>query len=536
MTLNQHRLTQKVGVWMINEGARKIFFTLWTLVQSLIFGFGFVNYHLKDNLEGARRQFGLTYEIARASAFVLHFNVAFILLPVCRTFVSWLRRGPLDEMIPFEHSVSFHKTVAWSIMFWSLLHTAAHIVNAWKLGLSSSLQLGGRVATLFKTLFTTGPAITGWIMLTCLGVMVVNAVDRRQRANFERFWCTHHLFIVLFICWQVHGMFCFIKPDRPPYCSYKQIGVFWEYWLVGGVIYLGERILREVRARQHTYVNKVVCHPSSVVEVQIKKYGIKTRPGQYIMINCPAISYWQWHPFTLTSAPQDDFVSVHIRRIGDWTQAFAAALGASTKSVTDNEEPGTTTSYPPLNTVMPRVMVDGPFGSVSEDVFDYEVSVLVGAGIGVTPFASVLKAVWHNFQNARMGPDILRKVYLFWICRDYKAFEWFQSLLAAIEADDSIEIHMYMTGRVQLDEAVNIVTHDIGSEVDAVTKLRSPMHYGRPDWPSVFAKLVETHPATQVGVFFCGPEPLGRVLRKHCNEFSAAQDDDTQFVYGKENF
>ena len=38
--------------------------------------------------------------------------------------------------------------------------------------------------------------------------------------------------------------------------------------------------------------------------------------------------------------------------------------------------------------------IDGPFGSASEDVFQYEVSVLVGAGIGVTPFASILKSIW----------------------------------------------------------------------------------------------------------------------------------------------
>ena len=31
---------------------------------------------------------------------------------------------------------------------------------------------------------------------------------------------------------------------------------------------------------------------------------------------------------------------------------------------------------------------------VLQDVFNYEAGVLVGAGIGVTPFASILKSVW----------------------------------------------------------------------------------------------------------------------------------------------
>lgn len=47
-----------------------------------------------------------------------------------------------------------------------------------------------------------------------------------------------------------------------------------------------------------------------------------------------------------------------------------------------------------------RIAVDGPFGTVSEDVFQYEVAVLVGAGIGVTPFASILKSIWYKFQRA----------------------------------------------------------------------------------------------------------------------------------------
>lgn len=47
-----------------------------------------------------------------------------------------------------------------------------------------------------------------------------------------------------------------------------------------------------------------------------------------------------------------------------------------------------------------RLAIDGPFGTASEDVFRYEVVMLVGAGIGVTPFASILKSVWYKrIQN-----------------------------------------------------------------------------------------------------------------------------------------
>jgi predicted ferric reductase len=40
--------------------------------------------------------------------------------------------------------------------------------------------------------------------------------------------------------------------------------------------------------------------------------------------------------------------------------------------------------------------VDGPFGEGHQDWYRYEVSVLVGGGIGVTPFASILKDIAHK--------------------------------------------------------------------------------------------------------------------------------------------
>lgn len=40
-----------------------------------------------------------------------------------------------------------------------------------------------------------------------------------------------------------------------------------------------------------------------------------------------------------------------------------------------------------------RVYVDGPFGGPSEEVFNYDVSLCVAGGIGVTPFACVLRAL-----------------------------------------------------------------------------------------------------------------------------------------------
>ena len=59
-------------------------------------------------------------------------------------------------------------------------------------------------------------------------------------------------------------------------------------------------------------------------------------------------------------------------------------------------------------------MIDGPFGTASEDFLNYETVFLVGVGIGATPFASILKSIWYRmngFGNAK--PTRLSKVCVF---------------------------------------------------------------------------------------------------------------------------
>lgn len=80
---------------------------------------------------------------------------------------------------------------------------------------------------------------------------------------------------------------------------------------------------------------------------------------------------------------------------------------------------------------LPRVRIDGPYGAPSEDVFRSDLAILVGAGIGVTPFASILKHIWYRQRAGRLGR--LRHVEFIWVCRDAKSFAWFGSVLREIE-------------------------------------------------------------------------------------------------------
>lgn len=44
------------------------------------------------------------------------------------------------------------------------------------------------------------------------------------------------------------------------------------------------------------------------------------QPGDYIFIQVPAIARYEWHPFTISSAPEvQGTFSLHIRGVGSWT-------------------------------------------------------------------------------------------------------------------------------------------------------------------------------------------------------------------------
>ena len=47
------------------------------------------------------------------------------------------------------------------------------------------------------------------------------------------------------------------------------------------------------------------------------------------------------------------------------------------------------------------MFIDGPYGSPSVHIFQAEHAVLIGAGIGVTPFASILQSIMIRYRNAR---------------------------------------------------------------------------------------------------------------------------------------
>merc|ERR1719245_1401059 len=203
------------------------------------------------------------------------------------------------------------------------------------------------------------------------------------------------------------------------------------------------------------------------------------------------------------------------------------------------------------------IYVDGPFGSPSSNFYRAEHAVLIGTGIGITPFASILQSIMHRYWQVKKkcpkcdyqwSDDIsssmfnLKKVDFFWINRDQKSFEWFVKLLSQLEIEQAeqggamsrfLDMHMYVTSALQKTDmkAVGLqlaleLLHE-KSKRDLITGLKTRTMAGRPNWDRVFKKLHEKKKG-RVTVFFCGPPQLGKVLKQKCTQFG--------FEYRKEVF
>jgi len=264
--------------------------------------------------------------------------------------------------------------------------------------------------------------------------------------------------------------------------------------------------------------------------------GWNYKPGQYLFLNCPFIARQEWHPFTISSSPEaEDYLSCHIRIVGDWTGKLYKLLNPEEKKIGLIQQD---MEFAPNG--LPILRVDGPFGAASEEVFDFEYVMLIGAGIGVTPFASILKTIRYRQErkakNLPGKPISIKKVHFYWINRDKAAFEWFAELLKALEeqnTDKSLEINVFLTSRVTKEQDMMELMMEDESGKDNVTGLDARTFYGRPAWNKVFSDHSEAYQNKTVGVFFCGPQVLSKTLRDQCKIYTRGQ---TKFVYHKENF
>ncbi|XP_039516285.1 NADPH oxidase 4 isoform X2 [Pimephales promelas] len=542
---------------------------VWVAVNVFLFWRSFMLYFSGAQYYYLHQMLGLGLCISRASASVLNLNCSLVLLPMCRLLLTFLRgsqrvtsrrvRRLLDK------SKTFHVACGVSICVFSVVHVCAHLVNMVSFSVRYSedfpalnvAQYRGQDPTVL--IISTVPGVTGVLLVLVLFLMFTASSYSIRVSNYEIFWYTHNLYIVFYIILMVHVVGGALKYQsnveaHPPGCLHSNLSSgsrtnhraagekgeelslqmvcqeearfqphFPQTWLwVSGplCLYCAERLYRFIRssAAPVTIVS-VVSHPCDVIELRMLKKGFKPRPGQYILLNCPSVSSFENHPFTLTTCPTgtSETFGIHLRVLGDWTSRFSLLLLQQSNS----------SEILPMmqQRRYPKLHVDGPFGSSSEEVFNYEVSVCVAGGIGVTPFACVLQALFDDWRQYK-----LRRMYFIWVCRDLLSFYWFADLLCGLHErlwrdnrPDYLNVQLYLSNTQGLQS--------IGEE--RYRFLSSRLRIGRPKWRLLFQEIGRANQLKRVGVFCCGPKGISKALHTLCN---SNPHSGTAFEYNKESF
>ncbi|RYP58402.1 hypothetical protein DL769_008966 [Monosporascus sp. CRB-8-3] len=536
------------------------FHILFWAFQWFWFGYGWWKQVSDERLAGLNT-LNWSVWLSRGAGLVLAVDGTLILLPVCRTVMRTIR--PKIRFLPLDENIWFHRQVAYAILLFTIIHVSAHYVNFFNV---EKTQI--RPVTAIQIHYAQAGGVTGHVMLLCMLLMYTTAHHRIRQQSFETFWYTHHLFIPFFLGLYTHAVGCFVRDTAEPFSPFAGADFWghcigyqgWRWELFAGGFYMAERLYREIRAVRETKITRVVRHPYDVVEIQFEKPSFKYKAGQWLFLQIPSISRHQWHPFTITSCPYDPYVSVHVRQVGDFTRALGDAVGAGAAQAKLYDGVDPTGMYEVAlqnGQQMPALRIDGPYGAPAEDVFENEIAVLIGTGIGVTPWASILKNIWH-LRNSPNPPRRLRRVEFIWVCKDTGSFEWFQTLLSSLEAQSAeaaripgsngvefLKIHTYLTQKLDADTQQNIVLNSVGADHDPLTELKSRTNFGRPNFTRIFEAMrdgildrtymngLEGSVRTTVGVYFCGPSVAARDIKKAAK---TATSREVHFRFWKEHF
>lgn len=241
--------------------------------------------------------------------------------------------------MPVDRALFYHKLAGKLAGFTGLLHTAAFFVDPRFRAMHLDDFLGGA--------FTGRTNASGSFMMMLLAAISLSALPKVRQRLFEVFYYLHLVFLVGLV-----------------------IGAFFHSGMLVPTLtcltWGGDLVIRKALARMHNpKVGYLKVISETVVQVSFPKtVAFAYNPGQYVYLAVPEISWLQWHPFSISSAPHQGTVNLHIRKVGDWTGALFDL--ASKKS----EVP---------------ILLEGPYGNLSVDIIGdrkYKSIMLISGGIG----------------------------------------------------------------------------------------------------------------------------------------------------------
>ncbi|POM64231.1 Ferric reductase, partial [Phytophthora palmivora] len=304
--------------------------------------------------------------------------------------------------IPFERALFYHKLFAYATIILTALHAFSyHLAD----------DDGDEEDNESKTQ-------TGAIAFMAMIFMYLLSLNKIRRRYFEFFVRMHWiLFIVVIIAAVAHGAFFALFGILPWFIDMLYRLVFRSRSYSKGK--KGSASQMGIIARDQVSIHAL---PGNITRIQfprVRKDSGETfeyEAGQYAFLCIPSISSLEWHPFTISSSPNEAMVTFHIKTLGDWTRKVRTAVVDAVESS-------------PFD-----ILLDGPYGKVSVDIDSsavYSHYVLFSGGIGVTPMRSIVN--WLHSDHVSGYRSDIKNVHFVWSVRDR---DLIQALVDGTETQD----------------------------------------------------------------------------------------------------
>jgi len=375
--------------------------------------------------------------------------------------------------IPFDRVIMYHRWLGYFTLLVNCLHFILEMVY-WAIG---NLNLAQQLFFDLRNLY----GFVGWFL--CVFIFVTS-VSWIRRNHFEWFFYLHFLFAPYFAFGALHNkqFLPYMIAAMSVYGLDRLIRLLWGLWPAKAFL----RIKGKRPAggdREHTIIQ--VSFPKNSLAELTGAYKV----GQYVFVNFPQLSLLEWHPFSISSGPDESTLEIHIRSLGDHT---AQVLARAEKS-------------PFL-----WIRVDGPYGNLGLKLRRFPNIVLAAGGIGISPVIGMVKDLYRcgnlDFCGVKSPSHVVEDIRILWVARSPAQYTWFEEEVAMfIKAAQSpalprFHADIYLTGVKENDSGYQALLPV------SVGRASLAFHVGRPDLTQFCSDSISVDKANLI--FVCGPSQM----------------------------
>lgn len=214
----------------IHEDWKKIWvILLWLYINFYLFNWKYREYKKR----GAYHIMGQCLCFAKGAAETLKLNMALILFPVCRRTLTKLRSTFLNNLVPFDDNINFHKLIALAIAIGTFVHAGMHVACDFPRLTSCPNKKFMRILgdnfdykkPTYLDLLASTAGVTGILMVILMAIAFTLALHSFRKsaiklpwpfhhlAGFNSFWYAHHLLVLVYILLVIHGYFMFLTKE-----------------------------------------------------------------------------------------------------------------------------------------------------------------------------------------------------------------------------------------------------------------------------------------------------------------------------------